>query len=133
MKQAAGPDQTATGSFGEIPGTQEPRPDAARIAYLEGQIDALRAQIASLEAADEHHRVELAAAHAGAAEAQAGLREARARLEERGHLVDDLRKRAEAAEAAQDRAERERAAVIEALGRRAKRRLGEPASRPLDE
>lgn len=127
MKQAAGPDRTATGSVGETPGSRESRPDATRIAYLEGQVDALRAQIASLEAADEHHRVELAAAHDAAAEAQAGLREARARLEERGHLVDDLRRRVEAAEAAQECAERERAAVIEALGRRAKRRLGELA------
>lgn len=126
MKQAAGLDRTATGSVGETPGTQESRLDAARIAYLEGQVDVLRAQIASLEAADEHRRAELAATHDDAAEAQAGLREARARLEERGHLVDNLRRRVEAAEAAQDRAERERAAVIEALGRRAKRRLGEP-------
>jgi predicted nucleic acid-binding Zn-ribbon protein len=102
----------------------DPGGRALAIAHCEGQIEMLRAQIAGLEATDEHHRVELEAARAEAADAQAGLREAQARLEERQHLVEDLRARLEAARTAQSRAEQERAVVIEALGRRAKRRLG---------
>jgi chromosome segregation ATPase len=102
----------------------DPGRRALTIAHCEGQIEALHAQVAGLEAADEHHRAELASARAEAADAQAGLREAQGRLEERQRLVEDLRGRLEAAQAAQSRAEQERTAVIEALGRRAKRRLG---------
>jgi chromosome segregation ATPase len=98
------------------------------IAYLEGQLDVLRTQFAGLEAADEHHRAELAAARADAAEAQATLREAQSRLEDRRQLIEDLRTRLDAAQSAQARAEQERTAVIEALGRRAKRRLSQGRS-----
>jgi predicted RNase H-like nuclease (RuvC/YqgF family) len=62
-----------------------------RAAHLEGQVETLQAQVAALEAADEHRRTELAAANAETAEAQAVAREAQARAEERGHLIDELR------------------------------------------
>jgi chromosome segregation ATPase len=101
---------------------------ATRVAYLEGQLDVLRAQLAGLEAADEHHRAELATAQAEAAEAQAIAREAQARLEECRQSSVDLRDRLKAAEAAQVRAEQERAAVIAALGWRAKRRMAQAPS-----
>ncbi|HEY1487947.1 MAG TPA: hypothetical protein VGF84_17710 [Micromonosporaceae bacterium] len=98
-----------------------------RSAYAEGQADALRAQLAALEAADEHHRAELAAAVAEAAEAHAAVREIQKRMADRDHTIAELRRRLERAHAAQDRAEQERAAVIAALGRRARRRLVRPA------
>jgi predicted RNase H-like nuclease (RuvC/YqgF family) len=71
-----------------------------RIAHLEGEAEALRAQLAALEAADEHHRAELAGALADAAEAQASAREATARAEERRHLIDELRAQLEEAKVA---------------------------------
>ena len=64
-----------------------------RVAFLEGQLEALRAQVAAVEATDEHRRTELAAARSEAAEAEAAAREARARAEERRHLIDELRTR----------------------------------------
>ena len=62
-----------------------------RIAHLEGQLEELREQVAALEAADEHRRVELADAHAETAEAKADAREAQARAEERRQLIKELR------------------------------------------
>jgi chromosome segregation ATPase len=95
----------------------------ASTAYLEGQMDALRAQLAAFEAADEHHRAELAAALAAAAEAQTALHEAQKRLSDREHTIEDLRDRLDLAQASQARAEQERTAIIAALGWRVKRRL----------
>jgi chromosome segregation ATPase len=95
----------------------------ASTAYLEGQVDALRAQLAALDAADEHHRAELAAALAAVAEAQTALREAQKRLSDRDQVIDDLRDRLQLAQSAQARAEQERTAIISALGWRVKRRL----------
>jgi chromosome segregation ATPase len=100
---------------------------AASTAYLEGQVDTLRAQLAAFDAADEHHRAELAAALATAADAQAALREAQKRLTDRDQTIADLRTRLESAQAAQVRAERERTAIIGALGWRVKRRLEQSA------
>jgi len=100
---------------------------AVSAAYLQGQVDELRAQLAALEAADEHHRSELAAALAGAAEARTSLQEAQKRLADRDATVGDLRKRCEAAQVAQARAEQERTAIIAALGWRVKRRLEQNA------
>lgn len=71
-----------------------------RAAHLEGQVEALRAQIAALEAADEHRRTELAGARDEVAEAEAAAREARARAEERRHLIDELREQLSDARAA---------------------------------
>jgi chromosome segregation ATPase len=99
------------------------REKGTQIAYLEGQLDVLRTQLAGLEAADEHHRAELATARAEAAEAQAMARESQARLQDCRQLNADLRGQLESAQAAQARAEQERTAVIAALGWRAKRRL----------
>jgi chromosome segregation ATPase len=124
MAHGVGSDLPMTGAVADPLDGRDPGGRAAAIAHREGQIEMLRAQVAGLEAADEHHRAELAAAQAEAADAQAGVREAWARLEERQHLVESLRERLDAAQAAQSRAEQERTLVIESLGRRAKRRLG---------
>jgi chromosome segregation ATPase len=66
-----------------------------RIAHLEGQIEELREQVAALEAADEHRRVELAGAQAEMAEANATAREAQARADERRQLIKELRNQLE--------------------------------------
>ena len=95
------------------------------VARLQGEIAALRDQLAAAEAATDHHRVELDAARQEAAEAQAAQRADQARLEEIRRTVSDLRKRADEAEDARRRAENERAAVIAALGRKARRLLGD--------
>ncbi|MQA25666.1 MAG: hypothetical protein GEU94_09365 [Micromonosporaceae bacterium] len=97
----------------------------ARVAHMEGQVEAFRAQVATLEATDEHRRGELAVAQEEAADAQATARELRARLEERLHLVEELRDRLKTAKDDKARAEQERAAVIASLGWRAKRRLND--------
>lgn len=92
---------------------------------LQGQIKVLEERLAALDAAEEHHRVELEAARAEAADASAALREWQARAEEWRKQVDDLRTRVGTAEAQRERAEDERAAVIASLGRKARRALGE--------
>ena len=97
--------------------------DVRRQAFLEGQLEVLREQLAGMEAADEHRRQELAVARAEVANAQAATRAAQARLEERGHVVAELRDRLERAERALTTAEQERAAVVAALGWRARRQL----------
>jgi len=93
------------------------------VARLQGEITALRDQLAAGEIVAEHLRAELDAARREAAEAQAAQRADQARLEEVRRTVADLRKQAADAEAALRRAEDERAAVIAALGRRARRQL----------
>jgi chromosome segregation ATPase len=90
-----------------------------RIAHLEGQIEELREQVAALEAADEHRRVELADAHAETAEARSEAREAQARADERRQLIKELRGQIEELRpAGADRAQDEN----RALGWRARRR-----------
>jgi chromosome segregation ATPase len=92
-----------------------------RIAHLEGQIEQLREQVAALEAADEHRRVELADAHAESAEARADAREAQARAEERRQLIEELR--TQLAELRQDGADRSPGgADTRTMGWRARRR-----------
>ena len=103
-------------------------PNQAEAAYLQGRLDALEAEVAALNAADEHRRAELEAARAEAADARAAEREWQGRLDESRRLVADLRQRLEQAEAAVRRASEERAAVIAALGRKARRRLGSDSS-----
>ncbi|MQA25578.1 MAG: hypothetical protein GEU94_08905 [Micromonosporaceae bacterium] len=98
-------------------------------------MEALQAQIAALEAADEHRNAELAATRAELAEARAQAREAQARVEERRQLIENLQSRLDAAEEQRARAEQERAAVIASMGWRARRRLGavtEPEGRSSD-
>ena len=96
----------------------------AEIARLQGEVAALREQHAATEIAEEHHRAELAAAHLEVAEARAAQLADQARLEELRRTLGDLRSRLEQAEETRTRAENERAAVIAALGRKARRSLG---------
>ena len=94
-----------------------------RTAQLEGQLDALQSELASLYAADEYRRAELEAVRAEAAEARAAEREWQGRLDESRRLIAELRGQLATADEQLRRAEAERAAVIAALGRRARRRL----------
>jgi chromosome segregation ATPase len=95
------------------------------VARLHGEIDALRERFSALDAADEHHRVELESARVDAAEARAELKVAQARLEEWRRQVAEARERQTLAERQRQRAEDERAAVIAALGRRARKHLAQ--------
>jgi chromosome segregation ATPase len=94
------------------------------IARLQGEVAALREQHAATEIAEEHHRAELEAARLEVADARAAQLADQARLEELRRTVGDLRSRLEQAEETRTRAENERAAVIAALGRKARRSLG---------
>ena len=93
------------------------------VARLQGEVAALRDRWAADEVAVEHHRAELDAARQEAAEARASQRADQARLEEIRRTVSDLRNRLEEAEEGRRQAEKERAAVIAALGRRARKQL----------
>lgn len=97
-----------------------------RMGFLEGQIHTLEGQLAAMAAADEHHRVELDAARAEAADARAAEREWQSRFEEQRRLTAEIRSRLEMADEKLRRAEEERAAVIAALGRKARRALQAP-------
>ena len=99
----------------------QPLPPSAT--YLEGQLAVLKTELAGLQAADEHRRAELEAAHAEAADARAAEREWQGRLEESRRMIADLRDRLAVAETQLHQAEQERAAVIAALSRRARRQL----------
>lgn len=103
----------------------DPRLEVAR---LEGQVEVLASQLAQLQAADDHHRVELEAVRAEQAEARAAEREWQGRLEESRRMIAELRDRLTTAEAARARAEEERQAVIAALGRKARRHLADPSA-----
>jgi hypothetical protein len=91
-----------------------------RVAHLEGHLEALQAQVAALEAADEHRRSELAEAHAEAADARAAAREAQGRAEERRHLIDELREQLEEARTARSGSKSDDGGKV--LGWRARRR-----------
>ena len=105
----------------------DPRLEVARLA---GQVEVLASQLAQLQAADDHHRVELEAVRAEQADARAAEREWQGRLEESRRMIAELRDRLSAAEAARVRAEEERQAVIAALGRKARRQLTEQSASP---
>ena len=111
----------------EGPSSGDPAADDVRYlaARTEGRVQALEAELAMLQAADEHRRAELAAALQEAADARAAEREWQGRLDESRRMVAQLRERLDAAEAALQRAEAERAAVIAALGRKARRLIGD--------
>lgn len=96
------------------------------VARLRGQLEVLEQRISAQDAADEHHRVELEVAREEAANARAELRDAQVRVEEWRRSVAEARDRLATAERQRDQAEAERAAVIAALGRRARKHLDNP-------
>lgn len=100
------------------------------VARLQGQAEVLHAHIADLDAADEHRRAEIDAAWAEAADARVAQKEAQTRLEEWRRQLDDARERLSEAERQRAQAEQERAAVVAALGRRARKHLPEPDPGP---
>lgn len=93
------------------------------LARLHGQLDALQERLSAQDAADEHHRAELDTARAEAADARADLKEAQVRAEEWRRQVSQAHEREAKADLQRERAEQERAAVIAALGRRARKQL----------
>ena len=96
-------------------------------ARLDGQLEAVSAQLAAMTANESQLRVELEAALAQAAAAEAAAAHtqqlARAREEAAAHRIADLEEQLAEARRLQAQAEEERAAVIAALGRRARKRL----------
>lgn len=95
------------------------------LARAHGHIQALQRQIAEFDAVDEQRRAELEAARAEAADARAALKEAQVRVEEWRRQVAEARDRLAESERQRAQAEQERAAVIAALGRRARKVLAE--------
>ena len=93
------------------------------VARLEGELRAVQERLSAQDAADEHHRAELEVARAEAAEARAELRDAQARMDERRRQVAEAHERLAVADHRTRVAEQERAAVIAALGRRARKHL----------
>ena len=93
------------------------------VARLQGQIAILQERLSAQDAADEHHRVELETTWAEAADALVQLKEAQVRVEEWRRRVAHAEERQSLAERQRERAEQERAAVIAALGRRARKHL----------
>jgi len=96
-----------------------------QLARAHGHIEALQRQLAELDAADEQRRAEFEVARAEAADARAALKEAHVRVEEWRRQVAEVRERLAEAERQRAQAEQERAAVIAALGRRARKLLVE--------
>jgi septation ring formation regulator EzrA len=98
-----------------------------RLAHTQGELEATRAQLAGLMAAEEQWRVELEAAKEDAASCRSSLIHLQHQHEERlestrrqiTKLEDDLVE----ARRLQSQAEQERTAVIAVLGRRARKQL----------
>ena len=95
------------------------------VATLEGELRAVQERLSAQDAADEHHRAELEVARAEAADARAELRDAQARMDERRREIAEAQERVAAADRRTRVAEQERAAVIAALGRRARKHLAD--------
>lgn len=93
------------------------------LARRQGQIEVLQERVSAQDAADDHHRVELESARAETADALARLREAQVRVEEWRRRLADAEERLVLAERQRAQAQQERAAVIAALGRRARKHL----------
>lgn len=97
------------------------------LARTEGELAATREQAAALVANEVQLRVELEAAKAEGVAAQTSLTHAQRLADERAEAlqtrVADLSQQLEEARRSRLQAEQERAAVIAALGRRARRRL----------
>lgn len=96
------------------------------VAKLNGQLEVLQERLSAQDAADEHHRVELETARAETADALAHLKEAQVRVEEWRRRVSEADERRALAERQREQAEQERAAVIAAMGRRARKLLDSP-------
>lgn len=94
-----------------------------QVARLNGQIEVLQERLGAQDAADEHHRVELETARAETADALAHLKQAQVRVDEWRRRVADAEERQAIAERQREQAEQERAAVIAAMGRRARKLL----------
>ena len=92
-------------------------------ARLGGQFSAINARVVAQDAADEQRRVELEAALREVGDVRAELKEAQIRADEWRRKADELRDRVREAEQQRDLAVQERAAVIAALGRRARKEL----------
>ena len=98
-----------------------------RLAHTQGELEATRAQLAGLMAAEEQWRVELEAAKEDAASCRSSLIHLQQQHEERlestrrqiTKLEDDLAE----ARRLQSQAEQERTAVIAVLGRRARKQI----------
>lgn len=96
-----------------------------RLAHREGELQATQAQLAALEATEGQLRVELEMARVEAATSQDSLARLQRYADEqqkslRGRIADLEEQRDEALQSRRQ-AEQERAAVIAALGRRARR------------
>jgi septation ring formation regulator EzrA len=98
-----------------------------RLARTQGELEATRAQLAGLMAAEEHWRVELEAAKEDAASCRSSLTHVQHQHEERmestRRQISTLEDELAEARRLQRHAEQERAAVIAVLGRRARKQL----------
>lgn len=98
-----------------------------RLAHTQGELEATRAQLAEAMAAEQHSRVELEAAKEDAVTCQTSLAHFQHQYEERlaskQRQIDGLEADLAEARRLQRQAEQERAAVIAALGRRARKQL----------
>ena len=100
------------------------------LARFNGQIQVLQERLGAQDAADEHHRAELERARAETADALAQLGRAQVHVEEWRHRVAAAEERQSLAERQREHAEQERAAVIAALGRRARKQLDRISAEP---
>jgi hypothetical protein len=98
-----------------------------RLAHLEGELEATRQQVAGMSATEAQLRLELERVQVEAATAQTSLSHAQRLADEQTKVlkarVADLEEERAGLRRSRDQAEQERAAVIAALGRRARRRV----------
>lgn len=103
-----------------------------RLAHLQGELAELREQLAASLASEAQLRQELETARVEAAlnatELAHAQRQAAQQEEGAQRRIADLESRLAEARRLQERAESERAAVIGALGRRARRQIGQLAN-----
>jgi hypothetical protein len=96
-----------------------------RLAHREGELQATRAQLAAQEATEAQLRLEIETARVEAATAQDSLSHLQRQGEEQQRVLrsrmGELEEQRDQAVQARRQAEQERAAVIAALGRRARR------------
>lgn len=117
-------------SIEEVRAAVEQRADELRltVARLQGELESTRVQIASLEAVVEQLRAELAATHEDASSARSDLAHFQRRADDRvrtaEHQAEALRAELDEERSRCRVAEEERHAVIAALGRRGRRKLG---------